>query len=80
MNDVLLTFLRDLGDLIRAEALKSKDEYRSARGSEDEAFRSGRLMAYYEVVSLMRSQAEAFGVPVEALRLDGLDPERDLLV
>ena len=36
-------------------------------------------MAYYEVITLLIAQAEAFGVPLEDLRLDGLDPESELL-
>ncbi len=36
-------------------------------------------MAYYEVLSLMQQQAEAFQLPLEALALEGLDPERDLI-
>jgi hypothetical protein len=36
-------------------------------------------MAYYEVLSLMQSQAEAFQLPLNDLALSGLDPDRDLL-
>jgi hypothetical protein len=36
-------------------------------------------MAFCEVVSLMQSQADAFGIPFERLSLDGIDPETDLI-
>lgn len=39
----------------------------------------GRLMAYHEVISLMQQQARAFGVPLENLNLNDIDPERGLL-
>jgi hypothetical protein len=42
-------------------------------------FKSGRAFAYYEVISLMIQQADAFQLPREAMRLDDIDPERDLL-
>jgi hypothetical protein len=42
-------------------------------------FALGRLTAYYEVLSLVKQQAEAFGIDVTALSLQGFDPDRDLL-
>jgi hypothetical protein len=36
-------------------------------------------MAYYEVISLMQHQAEAFDLPLSDLALFGLDPDRDLI-
>ncbi len=36
-------------------------------------------MAYYEVISLMQQQAEAFGIPLTDINLEGLDPEKDVL-
>jgi hypothetical protein len=37
-----------------------------------------RPLAYYEVVSLMQSSAEGFGIPLADLRLDDIVPDRDL--
>ncbi|QDU62780.1 hypothetical protein Pan216_36500 [Planctomycetes bacterium Pan216] len=37
------------------------------------------LMAYHEIVSLMQSQAHAFGIPLEEIALGDIDPERELL-
>jgi hypothetical protein len=36
-------------------------------------------MAFYEVLSLMQSQADAFAMPLESLSLEGIDPDKDLL-
>ena len=36
-------------------------------------------MAYYEVLSLMQQQAEAFDLPLNDLGLSGLDPDRELI-
>jgi len=36
-------------------------------------------MGFHEVVSLMQEQAIAFGIPLDAIGLEGVEPERDLL-
>ena len=33
----------------------------------------------YRIITLMQQQAEAFGMSLEAINLDGLDPEADLI-
>jgi hypothetical protein len=67
-------YLRDLGYLIRERG----EEARKAAVSADSDFERGRQFAYFEVLDLMQHQAEAFGLPLVDLALDGLDP-RDLL-
>ena len=79
MSDVHKNYLFDLGYLLREEALEAKERRQQARGTDDEAFESGRAMAYHEVISLLVSQAESFQLPIEDLHLEGLDPDRDLL-
>lgn len=69
-------YLRDLGYLLRERAEEAKAKAQRAEGSEaDRAFESGRLMAYYEVTSLMRNQAEVFDLPLKDLALDGFEPQ-----
>jgi hypothetical protein len=72
-------YLFDLGFLLRERALEAKQSFGAAKGTADEAFQSGRLMAYYEVLSLLVGQARSFELPVEDLHLCGLVPNRDLL-
>ena len=43
-----------------------------AEGGDD--FQRGQQFAYYRVLSLMQQQAEAFGLDLQDLSLDGLDP------
>jgi len=71
-------YLLDLGHLVREAGEQAKKDADQASES-DRLFQRGRLMAYYEVLSLMQQQAEAFQLPLEELALDGLDPDRDLL-
>jgi hypothetical protein len=70
--------LLDLGRHIREAAEAAKREAGVAK-DDDRLFQRGRLMAYYEVVSLMQQQALAFDLPLGDLALDGLDPDHDLI-
>jgi hypothetical protein len=68
-------YLRDLGLTLKEYALDAKNR---AMINENE-FDSGYLAGYHRVISLMQQQAEAFGIPLEKLALDGIDPNRDLI-
>jgi hypothetical protein len=70
-------YLGDLGYLIREAGEQTKEEVASVEG-EDKVFQQGRRMAYIEVLSLMQQQAEAFGIPLSEVCLDGIDPDNDL--
>jgi hypothetical protein len=71
-------YLRDLGYLVRERALDAKREAEASEPSGVD-FAKGRLMAYHEVVSLMQSQASAFGIDLAELALNDIDPDKDLL-
>ncbi|TZF81967.1 hypothetical protein [Cognatilysobacter lacus] len=72
-------YLKDLGFLLKERALEALAEARRERSDGAGDFQSGRSAALYEVISLMLSQAENFGIPPEALSLGGVDAERDLI-
>ena len=79
MSDVHKNYLFDLGYELKQDALDARRERDSApMGSEDRAFKSGRLLAFYEIISTMRNRAEGFGIPLSDLRLDDIEPDRDL--
>jgi hypothetical protein len=69
-------YLRDVGAELRDQALAAR---KYARENRDDTFAQGVAHGYYVVLSLMLQQANAFRIPPEILKLDGLDPERDLL-
>ena len=71
-------YVRDLCTLLKEKALEAKAESQAAPGDRRE-FALGRLMAFHEVISLMQQQAQAFGIAMDALGLDDIDPERDLV-
>lgn len=72
-------YLADLGTLLKEEALKAKAAAAAAVETSDHPFELGRLTAYYEVLSLVKQQATAFGIPDDAIGLHAFDPDTELL-
>jgi hypothetical protein len=71
--NALALYLRDLGALLKERAF----EARARRDAEKTEFDAGRTMAYYEVLSTMQNKATAFGLTLEELQLEDVDPDRD---
>jgi hypothetical protein len=71
-----LNFLADVGAELRALATEASTH---ARANRDDAFAQGVAHGHYVALSLVLDQARAFRIAPETLRLDGLDPDRDLL-
>jgi hypothetical protein len=69
-------YLGGVGADLRAQALAAR---KYARENGDDPFARGVAHGYYLVLSLMLHQAEAFHIPPQTLKLDGLAPDRDLL-
>lgn len=79
MSDAHKNYLFDLGYKLKQDALEALQERNAApEKSEDRAFKSGRLLALYAVISTMRNQAESFGIPLSDIQLDDIEPDRDL--
>lgn len=73
-------YLFDLGFELKQRAMKSRVAHDAASpGSLERAFCEGHLQAYLEVISLMQQKAEDFDIPTSELRLDDIDPYRDLI-
>lgn len=68
-------YLQDLISFIKEEARNSK--LNKVKSPSD--YNKGHLMAYYEVISLMKEQAIVFDMDLEELGLNDIDPESDLL-
>ena len=77
-NDRFASYLRDLGCLLKENALESRRN-RDTAGDDDKPYSLGHLMAYHEVVSLMQQQALAFGIDLEDICLADLEPESELI-
>ena len=75
MSNTIGYYVLDLGALLKQEALDAKARAVAATGSSDHQFELGRVFGYYEVLSLMKQQAETFGIPLTALSLEGFNPD-----
>lgn len=72
-------YLRDVLPELLSRARTAREESRRAV-SADPGFAAGRAQAYYEVVSHLLGQLQAFGIDRAAVGIDQqLDVERDLL-
>jgi hypothetical protein len=73
-------YLFDLGPVIKTRALEALHERDACpEGSLEREFQSDRIMAFNEVISIMLQQAEGFDIPLAELRLEDIDPDRDLI-
>ncbi len=68
MSQQTENYLVDLGNEILAKARESQRK--------SDGFEQGRRTAFYEVLSLMKQQAEAFGLDDKAIGLEGVDLEQ----
>lgn len=71
-------YLFDLGLILKKRALEAKEERDAAADGIEREYLSGRLMAFSEVLSIVQQQAQTFEISLSELRLDDLDPDRDL--
>lgn len=78
-NDEYKNYVYDLGSLLKEKAKEAKKEKDAATNTAEADFKLGYLMAMHEVVSLMKQQADAFGIEQESLGLEDIDPELHLL-
>lgn len=86
MPDILTYegYLQEICEILReraTEARRDEDMLKKKKGAESSEyiFQSGRALAYYEVISTIRNQAMAMGIPLEILGLDKFDPDKELL-
>ena len=77
MSDITKNYLQDLGLLLREEWEASEKSLASAT-SEEKQYEAGHNRAYRRVLSLMLQQAEAFDLPASAIRMEGIDRDKDL--
>lgn len=65
-------YLEDLVCLLKEKAEEVREDNSS------DMFEQGRLMAYYEVLSLLLDQASAFSIDFKSIGLDMINPDKYL--
>ncbi len=78
-NDKYKNYLYDLGMLIKEKAIEAKTDKDLAIDTKDYDYKVGFLMAYNEIVSIMKQQADAFGIDQKDISLNDICPEMELL-
>lgn len=78
-SNVYLAYVFDLGHDIKLRALEAKSDRNNASSPEDRTFELGRIMAFNEVISIMQQNAEGLGIALSDIRLDDIQPDRDLV-
>ena len=72
-------YLSDLGLILKERALEARRQRDELpEESLDRTFQFGRVIAFNEVISIMQQQAEGLNIPLSDLRLEDIDPDRDL--
>lgn len=73
-------YLFDLGPIIKERSFRAKiDRDASPRPSAEYDFNAGRVLGFNEIISILQDQARAFGIPLEDLRIQDIDPDKDLV-
>jgi hypothetical protein len=73
-------YLYDLGPILKERAFEYKHARDAApQGSDEREFLSGQVLAFNEVISILQQQADGFQIGRQELRLDDVEPDRDLI-
>ena len=72
-------FVQEISDLFKDNAKKAKIEADNPKEGDSLDYNTGFLMAYHEVIAIMKNQAPFFHLKQEDIRLEDIEPERDLI-
>ncbi len=78
-NEKYKNYLHDLGGLLKEKAIEAKFDKKNSFELEERVYKTGYLMAFHEVIDLMKQQAMAFGIEQKDIGLAGIDADLDLL-
>jgi len=78
-GDKFKYYLHDFGMLLKEKAQAAKNEKDNPRNQKDHDYNIGYLMAFYEIIDLMKQQADAFNINQDDIGLADIDAHRDLL-
>jgi hypothetical protein len=73
-TSVLENYLRDLGHLLKSEALEAAEK-RDAATESERPFLEWLSLGYINVLSFMLNQAKVFDIAPEVLNLANFDPD-----
>ena len=78
MSDTYKNYLQDLSFLLKERALEAKKDFKKA-SDDNQAFAAGYLAAYHDILDIMKNQATSFNIDEKEIKLDDINPFKDLL-
>ena len=78
-DEQLQNYLFDLGGLVKEYARAAVQERQQQQDQASREFYDGYVLGLHRIISLMQQQAQAFGIDLKDLQLDGIEPDRDLV-
>ncbi len=79
MTNQVENYIFDLGILLKEKAKSAKIEKELSHDIDEINYNLGYLMAFHDVLSLMKQQAEVFGINAKIIGLADIDPDKELL-
>lgn len=80
MNDKSLEYyIKEIICLIKDYAKQAKSDADHPKEGDSADFNSGFLMAYHQVIAVMKNQAPFFDIKQEDIGLADIEPNRDLV-
>ena len=77
-NIVYKQYLQHLGPFLKEYCFNAKSELTEHWEDKDKDYHQGMVLAWHRVISLMQQEAKAFGIPLEDIGLEGIDPDNEL--
>ena len=78
-NDKYANYVYDLGVLLKEKARDAKVDKDSAVDTDDFDYKLCYLMAFHDVISVLKQQADVFDIDQVELGLKDIEPESELL-
>jgi hypothetical protein len=72
-------YIREINCLLKDYAREAKKVADHPKEGDSADFNDGFLMAYHQVIAVMKNQAPFFDLTQEEINLADIEPERDLL-
>jgi hypothetical protein len=72
-------YIREVNCLLKDYAKQAKVDADHPKESDSSDFNDGFLMAYHQVIAVMKNQAPFFDLTQEEVNLADIEPERDLI-
>lgn len=72
-------YIQEINSLIKDYGRQAKVDANNPKEGDSADFNDGFLMAYHQVIAVMKNQAPFFDLTQEEVNLADIEPERDLI-